>query len=64
MSCQEDQYSYLDNFNVNICPLLLQWATIVCGAKLLQTDREQTEKPITEASVITRQIERRVEQAN
>ena len=40
LSCWEDEYSCLDTLNINICPLLLQLAAKVEGAKILETDRQ------------------------
>ena len=46
-SCQEDQYGHFDTLNIQICPLLIQWATAVGLEKITdreqRTDREQTD---------------------
>ena len=53
LSCQAIQYGYLDTLNVKIRLLLMQWDTAVGLEKMLHTENgEQTEKPITEATLI------------
>ena len=46
-SCQEDQYGRFDTLNIQICPLLIQWATAGGIEKVTERqqriDREQTE---------------------
>ena len=54
LSCQVIQYDHLDTLNVQICPLLMQWATAVGLEKMLQTENgewrtkngEQTENQL------------------
>ena len=36
--CLEDQYVNFDTPNVQICPLLMRWATAVGLQKMLQTE--------------------------
>ena len=54
-SCQEDQYGHFDTLNVQICPLLIQWATAVGLEKNNRQrteNRRITEKPTTKPPLI------------
>ena len=39
-SCQEDQYGHFNTLNVQICPLLIQWAT---AGGIEKSNRQRTE---------------------